>query len=58
MYPPIYNKEDWINAEIIVLDTRYYNDAELYDEIKKLEENGYKKTGEASFIIRFEAGER
>ena len=57
MYPPIYNKEDWINAEIIVLDTRYYNDAELYDEIKKLEENGYKKTGEASFIIRFEAGE-
>lgn len=55
MYPPIYNKEDWTNAEIIALDTRYYNSGELYEEIRKLEENGYQKTDEGAFVLIFEA---
>lgn len=57
MYPPFYNKEDWTNAEIIALDTRYYNSGELYSEIQKLEENGYQKTDESSFVLIFEAVE-
>ena len=55
MYPPIYNREDWTDAEIIVLDSRYYSGTELKEEMLKLEENGYVKTDEASFVIKLEA---
>ncbi|MDE6579190.1 MAG: DUF2079 domain-containing protein [Ruminiclostridium sp.] len=54
MYPPIYNKENWTDAEYILIDTRYFGEAELKEEIQKITSNGYVKTDEAAFIIVYQ----
>lgn len=54
MYPPIYNKDNWTDAEYILIDTRYFNKEELAEEIQKISENGYVQTDEAAFILVFQ----
>lgn len=51
MYPPIYNKENWTDADYILIDTRYFSTEELKEEIQKITSNGYVRTDEASFIV-------
>ena len=57
MYPPIYNSEDWTNADYILIDTRYFGEAELMEEIEKITLNGYVQTDKAAFIIVFQEEE-
>ena len=57
MYPPIYNKENWTDADYILIDTRYFGEAELAEEIGKITSEGYVQTDKAAFIIVFEEGQ-
>lgn len=54
MFPPIYNKDKWTDADYILIDKRFYSEAELKEEITKLNQNGYTQTDRASFVLVFQ----